>query len=154
MTGEPETAPALARIDLVELDQPGYRVWPLADHVADKLAATFATYGRTNRASTRVKDLIDLVVIAHCAHLSAQDTIAALRAQASRRDIVLPTRFDIPDMDHWSRHYPIEARKVRGLTERTLADAVSVARNFVDPILAGTATGSWDPVSLLWRRRP
>ena len=47
MTGEPETAPALARIDLVELDQPGYRVWPLADHVADKLAATFATYGRT-----------------------------------------------------------------------------------------------------------
>ena len=24
MTGEPETAPALARIDLVELDQPGF----------------------------------------------------------------------------------------------------------------------------------
>jgi hypothetical protein len=57
-------------------------------------------------------------------------------------------------MDHWSRHYPIEARKVCGLTEQTLADAVSVARNFVDPILAGTATGSWDPVTLLWRRRP
>jgi len=153
MTGEPETALALARIDLVELDQPGYRVWPLADHLADKLAATFATYGRTNRASTRVKDLIDLVVIAHCAHLSAQDAIAALRAQASRRDIVLPARFDIPDMDHWSRHYPIEARKVRGLSEQTLADAISVARNFVDPILAGTATGSWDPLTLRWRRR-
>ena len=55
MTGEPETAPALARIDLAELDQPGYRVWPLADHVADKVTATFATYGRTNRASTRVQ---------------------------------------------------------------------------------------------------
>jgi len=94
------------------------------------------------------------VVIAQCAHLSAKDAIAALRAQASRRDIVLPTRFDIPDMDHWSRHYPIEARKVRGLTEQTLADAVSVARDFVDPILAATATGSWDPVTLLWRRWP
>ena len=63
-----------------------------------------------------------------------------------------PTRFDIPDLDHWSRHYPIEARKVRGLTEPTLADAVSVARTFVDPILAGTATGSWDPATLRWRR--
>ena len=122
-------------------------------HVADKMAATFATYGLTSRASTRVKDLIDLVVIAHCAHLSAKNAIDAVRAQASRRDIVLPARFDIPDMDHWSRHYPIEARKVRGLTEQTLADAVSVVRDFVDPILAGTATGSWDPVTLRWRRR-
>jgi hypothetical protein len=117
------------------------------------VTATFATYGRTNRASTRVKDLIDLVVIAHCAHLSAQDAIAAVRAQASRRDIVLPARFGIPDMDHWSRHYPIEARKVRGLTEQTLADAISVVGNFVDPILAGTATGSWDPVTLRWSHR-
>jgi len=30
--------------------------------------------------------------------------------------------------------------------------AVSVVRPFVDPILAGTATGSWDPVTLRWRR--
>jgi len=152
MTGEPDTVPALARIDLAELRQPGYRVWPLADHVADKLAATFATYGRSNRPSTRVKDLIDLVVLAHCAHVSADDAMAAVRAQASLRDVVLPGRFDIPDLDHWSRHYPIEARKVRGLTEQTLGDAVSIVRSFVDPILAGTATGSWDPVTLRWHR--
>ena len=150
MTGEPEVVPALARIDLAELRQPGYRVWPLADHVADKLAATFATYGRSNQPSTRVKD-IDLVVLAHCAHMSADDAIAAIRAQASRREIVLPGRFDIPDLDHWSRHYPIEARRVRGLTEQTLGDAVSIVRIFVDPILAATASGSWDPVTLCWR---
>jgi hypothetical protein len=152
MTGQPETVPALARIELAELGQPGYRVWPLADHVADKLAATFATYGRSNRPSTRVKDLIDLVVLAHCAQISADEAIAAVRAQANRRDLVLPGRFDIPDPDHWSRHYPIEARKVRGLTEQTLGDAVSIVSSFVDPILAGTASGSWDPVTLSWRR--
>ena len=152
MTGEPDTVPALARIDLAELRQPGYRVWPLADHVADKLAATFATYGRSNRPSTRVKDLIDLVVLAHCAHVSADDAMAAVRAQARLRDVVLPGRFDIPDLDHWSRHYPLEARKVRGLTEQTLGDAVSIVGSFVDPILAGTATGSWDPVTLRWHR--
>jgi hypothetical protein len=152
MTGEPDTVPALARIDLSELRQPGYRVWPLADHVADKLAATIATYGRSNRPSTRVRDLIDVVVLAHCAHVSADDAIAAVRAQTSRREIVLPGRFDIPDLDHWSRHYPREARKVRGLTEQALGDAVSMVRSFVDPILAGTATGSWDPVTLRWNR--
>jgi hypothetical protein len=91
------------------------------------------------------------VVLAHCAHVSADDAIAAIRAQASRREIVLPVRFDIPDLDHWSRHYPIEARKVRELTEQTLGDAVSIVRIFVDPILAGTAIGSWDPVTLCWR---
>ena len=78
--------------------------------------------------------------------------MAAVRAQARLRDVVLPGRFDIPDLDHWSRHYPIEARKVRGLTEQTLGDAVSIVRSFVDPILAGTATGSWDPVTLRWHR--
>ncbi|MHB8273341.1 MAG: nucleotidyl transferase AbiEii/AbiGii toxin family protein [Dermatophilaceae bacterium] len=154
MTGAPEAVPALARIDLAELRQPGYRVWPLADHIADKLAATFATYGRSNRPSTRVKDLIDLVVLAHCAHVSADDGIAAVRAQASRREIVLRGRFDFPDLDHWSRHYPIEARKVRGLTEQTRGAAASIVRPFVDPILAGSAKASWDPVTLRWRRRP
>ena len=62
MTGEPETAPELARIDLLELDQPGYRVWPLADLVADKVTAMFATFGPTNRASTRVKPVIGQVI--------------------------------------------------------------------------------------------
>ena len=126
---------------------------PEADHVADKLAATFATYGRSNRPSTRVKDLIDLVVLAHCAHISADDAIVAVRAQASLRDLVLPGRFDIPDLDHWNRHYPIEARKARGLAEQALGDAVSTVSSFVDPVLAGTATGAWDPVTLCWRRR-
>ena len=150
MTGEPETAPALARIDLVELRQPGYHVWPLADHIADKLAATFSTYGRSNRASMQVKDLIDLVILAHAAHLSAVEAIAAVRAQASRRELVLPQHFDIPDLEHWSGHYPIEARKVRGLVEQTLDDAVAVVRPFVDPILRESATGRWDPVGLRW----
>jgi len=153
MTGTPESVPALARIDLDELAQPGYRAWPLADHIADKLAATIATYGRSNRPSTRVKDLIDLVVLTHCAHTAAEDAIAAVRAQASRRDIVLPATFQIPDLGHWSRHYPLEARKVRGLREQSLDDAVNTVRPFVDPILAGTATGSWDPVTLGWSIR-
>jgi hypothetical protein len=92
-------------------------------------------------------------VLAHCAHISSDDAIVAVRAQASLRDIVLPGRFDIPDLDHWNRPYPIEARKARGLAEQTLGDAVTAVSSCVDPILAGTATGAWDPVTLRWRCR-
>lgn len=94
MTGEPETAPALARIDLVELDQPGFRVWPLADHVADKLAATFATYGRTNRASTRVKDLIDLVVAAGKTRMEAMRCLKRRISDAVYRQLLADARAD------------------------------------------------------------
>ena len=92
--------------------------------------------------------------LTHRAHTSAEDAIAAVRAQASRRDLVLPATFQIPDLGHWSRHYPLEARKVRGLTEQALDDAVNTVRPFVDPILAGTATGSWDPLTFRWGTRP
>jgi hypothetical protein len=61
---------------------------------------------------------------------------------------LLPERFGIPDVDRWSQHYPIEARKVRGLTGQRLTDAITLVGNFVDSILAGTATGSWVPVTL------
>ncbi len=76
---------------------------------------------------------------------------AAVRAQASRRGIVLPRRFDIPNLDHWSRHYPLEARKVRGLTEQTLGDAVSIVRPFVDPFWRVPLSARLDPVTLCWR---
>ena len=44
-----------ARIDLADLRQPGYRARPLADHIADQVAATFETYGEHARPSTRRK---------------------------------------------------------------------------------------------------
>jgi hypothetical protein len=81
-------------------------------------------------------------------------------AESSRSELkpvgatsLLSERFGIPDVDRWSQHYPIEARKVRRLTLQMLTDAITLVGNFVDPILAGTATGSLVPVTLRWRRR-
>jgi hypothetical protein len=41
MTGEPEHVPPLARVLLADVEQHGYRVYPLVDHIADKVVATF-----------------------------------------------------------------------------------------------------------------
>jgi len=63
MTGEPEPVPPLARVAMPEVEQHGYRAYPLVDHIADKVAATFGRYSDTEAPSTRYKDLVDLVAI-------------------------------------------------------------------------------------------
>src|SRR5207302_4493015 len=40
MTGEPEDVEPLARIEMPDFEQHGYRAYPLVDHIADKVAAT------------------------------------------------------------------------------------------------------------------
>lgn len=39
MTGTPEHVPALAAIAVPGIDQPGYRAYPMVDHIADKTCA-------------------------------------------------------------------------------------------------------------------
>jgi hypothetical protein len=48
------------------LIRPRYRVFPVADHLADKLCATIGSYPRTGQpaSSSRVKDLVDIAIIA------------------------------------------------------------------------------------------
>lgn len=85
MTGEPEDVPALARVAMPQVEQHGYRVYPLVDHIADKVAATFDRYGETAAPSTRYKDLVDLVAIILEASVDAEAQMAALRSEAERR---------------------------------------------------------------------
>jgi hypothetical protein len=46
MTGEPEHVPPLARVVMPDVEQHGYRAYPLIDHIADKVAAMFELHGR------------------------------------------------------------------------------------------------------------
>ncbi len=101
MTGEPEDVPALARVAMPQFEQHGYRAYPLVDHIADKVAATFERYGETVAPSTRYKDLVDLVAIILEASVRANAQTAALTSEADRRGIALPDRFIVPDRGLW-----------------------------------------------------
>ncbi len=47
MTGEPEDVPPLARVVMPDVEQHGYRAYPLVDHVADKVCAIIERHGPT-----------------------------------------------------------------------------------------------------------
>ncbi len=150
MTGDPEKVPALARVVMPDVEQHGYRAYPLVDHIADKVAATFDRYGNSEAPSTRYKDLVDLVAIVTKASVKAQPQMAALASEAKRRRITLPPRFGVPDRDLWERGYAAEVGRSLLPVARTLDEALAVVRPFLDPLLDGTAVGPWDPKQGRW----
>lgn len=150
MVGEPDAVSALAEVDMPDLPQRGYRAYPLVDHVADKIAAIIQRYGTVQRPSTRFRDLVDLVAIVQGASIDAQEQIRALRSEAERRGIVLPETFNVPDRWLWESGYAAEAKRSLLATAHTLDEALAVVRPFVDPVLVGTARGTWDHERGAW----
>jgi hypothetical protein len=150
MTGTPDDVPPLAAVDLRGLPQPGYRAYPLVDHVADKVCAILQRYGPDRRPSTCFKDLVDLVVLSGHAPVSADDQRRALLSGADRRGLALPVGLDVPDRRLWEDGYAAEARRAVRFEASTLDDALAIVRPFVDPVLAGAARGVWDPGQRRW----
>jgi hypothetical protein len=151
MTGDPEDVPPLARVAMPDFEQRRYRAYPIVDHVADKIVATFQRYGIGQRPSTRYRDLVDLVAIVRGASVSAAAQLRALASEADRRDVQLPPRFAAPDRALWEAGYAREAARSRLPLARTLDEALAVVSRFIDPLLEGTAAGTWHPASQEWR---
>ena len=144
MTGHPDDVPPLARGVIPEVEQRGYKAYPLVDHVADKVAATYERYGPQQNPSTRYRDLVDLVSIVVGASVAAGIQHEALVSEFQRRGLQLPTHFDVPDHALWETGYEREARRSLLSVGQTLEEALAFVRPFIDPLLKGTATGSWD----------
>jgi hypothetical protein len=128
MTGTPDDVPPLARVAIPDVEQHGYRAYPLVDHIADKIASMFQRYGRGQQPSTRFRDLVDLVSIT----------------------ITLPERFDVPDRAAWEAGYAREAERSLLPYAKTLDEALAAVRPFIDPLLDGSAAGSWDHERRCW----
>ncbi len=150
MTGQPEDVPPLARGVIPEVKQRGYRVYPLVDHVADKVAATYERHGEERRPSTRFRDLVDLVAIVTAASVEAAAQRAALTSEFDRRGLALPMSFDVPNRALWEPGYGAEARRSLLDTSQTLDEALAIVRPYIDPLLDGSASGSWEPGARRW----
>ncbi len=142
MTGQPDDVPPLARGIIPEVDQRGYRVYPLVDHVADKVTATYELYGPQQNPSTRYRDLVDVVSIVIGASVAADPQRRALVSEFSRRGLALPARFGVPHRALWETGYASEARRSLLSAGQTLDEALLIVCPFIDPLLAGTASGS------------
>jgi hypothetical protein len=150
MTGQPDQVPPIARIAIPDIEQHGYRAYPLVDHIADKLAAILQSYGAARVPSTRYKDLVDLFAIVSQATVEAEAQRVALQSEADRRGITLPSSFSVPDRELWEKGYAAEAARSLLDASLTLDDALAIVGPFLDPLLDGSAAGIWDPESLRW----
>ena len=150
MTGQPDDVPPIARMIIPRVEQRGYRAYPLADHVADKVAATYERHGEMGNPSTRYRDLVDLVAIVGGATLRAEAQAIALRSEFERRSLALPESFDIPDRSLWEEGYAAEVRRSILETAQTLDEALVIVRGYLDPVFRGRTTGLWIPIEQQW----
>ena len=103
MSGQPDRVPPLTPLQIDGLLRPDYRAFPLADHCADKLCAVIETHEQVGgtRVSSRVKDLVDLALIARSQTIDGPALRTAILAGTGHRGLPLPAAFAVPDWEIW-----------------------------------------------------
>lgn len=121
--------------------------YPVTQMIAEKLHAY--TRPRQSGESSRVKDLVDILMLANFTDIERERLSQAIRATFDSREThPIPTAVPSPPAS-WSQAFGLLAKSV-GLDDLTLAQAHERMQTFLDPILAGKGSGWWDPVSSSW----
>ena len=121
--------------------------YPILQQIAEKFHAY--TRPRSTGESTRVKDLIDILILASAGRIDAKELLNALTGTFdSRKTHQLPMDFPDPP-EAWVRPYSRLADEV-GLSFKALADGSNAASIFLNPILVGEARGNWNPREWSW----
>ncbi len=137
---------------------PDVRLYPLVDHVSDKICAMYERHGDLDLASTRWRDLVDLLLIALHENLDGRALQQTLRTEQTRRrtrgiQVEFPSTFQVPDPVTWPAGYQQEAANVAELEQlRTLNDATPIANAFLNPVLGPNDPGQWIPAERTWYR--
>lgn len=143
-----ERLPIPSLLDFADIQPIEMPVIAIEQHVAEKVHAYTATYGPQEQQSTRIKDLIDILLIADLATPHADRLRESLDTTFSRRERQpLPTKLPPPPAS-WTNPYARAAVDVGLPTDLGIAHAD--AATFLDPLLAGTTTGRWNPAQKRW----
>jgi hypothetical protein len=144
---EPEKIVGTDLLAFADIEPVEVPILPLEQHVAEKVHAYTRTYSR-GRASSRAKDLVDIVLVTQSTAPDAGRLRAALIGVfEGRRQHLLPQQLPPPPAD-WNVSFRKLARDV-GISLDLKAGYV-VAATMLDPILAGRAKGQWDPQRRQW----
>ncbi|HEY7295704.1 MAG TPA: nucleotidyl transferase AbiEii/AbiGii toxin family protein [Dehalococcoidia bacterium] len=125
-----------------------FPVYPIIQHLAEKLHAYTMPRSLEN---TRVKDLLDLVMIASREQIAGTRLSESVNATfAARGTHPLPSALPQPP-GNWAGAYHRLAAEAAGLTERELTAAFLVVERFWQPVLDGQANGlRWEPGAQTW----
>jgi hypothetical protein len=135
-----------AQRDLGDHPSYPYRLFPIVDQVADKVCATMATNYPGGKPSSRVKDLVDLVVIARTQQVDLDPLRTAITSKRVLSRLKPFERFKIPG--GWDTRYRALAAKTDatgGMIDVTEAEAFVC--QFIDPALTpeGGPAATWMP---------
>ncbi len=136
-------------LSFADIPPPEVPALPLESHVAEKIHAYTQVYAG-GRASTRVKDLVDLVLIPSWFPFEASRLRRALDATFADGAIQpLPSKLP-PPPSTWRPSYRRMASDA-GLNPE-LAAGYEQARMFLDPVLGGIVPDAarWNPAGWMW----
>lgn len=131
---------------------PQLRLYPVPDHLADKICAMYAEYGHNRTPSSRYRDLVDIVLILRQVSVQAVELRRALDGELKRRKMNAPMRITLPG-SKWTTGYRAAAKSSPLPTDlHDPAAAIELLAAFLQPILGrAIKDGSWDPSSSRWR---
>jgi hypothetical protein len=152
MTGEVVTTEPATALHLPRLASNPYRLYPVVDQIADKVCATMTEY--RDKASSREKDLVDLVVFATTQDIDGTPLRVAITTEARRRKMEPFDHFTVPST--WGPGYTKLSKTVPYCADYPTVDlAAALVAQLVDPALVGDADGMlWDHSELAWRPTP
>jgi len=90
VTGIAERADPILDLGIPGLVRPPYRLYPLADALADKFMGIIERHGQ--HPSTRFRDLVDIVLIARSQLVDASALCTALASEGRRRELATSSR--------------------------------------------------------------
>lgn len=139
-------------LGFADIDPVAVPTLPLELQIAEKVHAYTRSYGESSAPSTRVKDLIDLVLIGTSATLDATTLARALKDTFEHRGHHdMPTSLPEPPAQ-WAPPFGVLAREVE--LPPSLIDGFAAASAMLDPVLRGTITdGRWDCGHGRWGQR-
>lgn len=152
--GRPEYLTPADRLEIAGLPVCDYPVYPVEAAVVDKLCGIMERHD--GRPSSRVKDLVDLVLYATHEHIDGDELATRLREEAATRGIVLPAAFCLPD--EWTGTYEklygrLVSQTALGESFRSMGDAAEIVGRLFDPALTGACWGMrWNPETTSWER--
>jgi hypothetical protein len=147
----PEINPPENRMQIEGFKSFSYRLFPIANQLADKTCATLERH--KGRPSSRTKDLVDIVIaITHC-DINGTDMFHALIQEAKMRSLNLPESYRVAES--WEAQYNAKAKETGAVPSvfKGFQKAEQLASDFVDPVLSGEACGKvWRHQGLGWTK--
>lgn len=152
ITAAPEPHRPAPSVSVPGLVTPPYLLYPVTDHIADKLCATAELHGPNQVPSSRHRDLVDLVVIARTQTVDADALRLAITTEVNHRRLPPITHWAAPPGWADARAYPRAARDVNECRDHSdYATATALVSDFLDPVLThGLTDATWHSDRLNW----